>query len=156
MRIPTPKVVGMNWSIGIMPRSLGRCPHHIGVYEIHMLGGVQVVEPLKTSTTSINKANGIFNLSPSNAFMVEEKYQPLPEINIDLFTDLVEVLTLAVLNPADVGTQKLEVLIDGYPKILGCDAAGEIVEVHLTLAELYTPSDLVICATGPLNRKDNK
>ncbi|KAB8257612.1 hypothetical protein BDV32DRAFT_80753 [Aspergillus pseudonomiae] len=95
MRIPTPKVVGMNWSIGFMPRSLGRCPHHIGVYEIHMLGGVQVVEPLKTSTTSINKANGIFNLSPSNAFMVEEKYQPLPEINIDLFTDLVEVLTLA-------------------------------------------------------------
>ncbi|KAE8402922.1 hypothetical protein BDV37DRAFT_251546 [Aspergillus pseudonomiae] len=70
--------------------------------------------------------------------------------------ELVIKIKAIVLNPADVGTQKLEVLIDGYPEILGCDATEEIVEVHLTLAELYTPSDLVICATGPLNRKDSK
>jgi NADPH:quinone reductase-like Zn-dependent oxidoreductase len=50
------------------------------------------------------------------------------------------------LNPADVGVQALGILLNEYPAILGCDVAGEVVEVDPSLADSYKVGDRV---TGP-------
>src|ERR1700761_6648618 len=66
------------------------------------------------------------------------------------------------INPADWGIQRLGILIpdSAYPCILGCDVAGEVVE--LPPGE---PGDLIakfklggrgIAQTGPLSTKDSK
>ncbi|KAB8223474.1 chaperonin 10-like protein [Aspergillus novoparasiticus] len=70
--------------------------------------------------------------------------------------ELVIKTKAVAVNPADVGIQKLGILLNDYPAILGCDVAGDVVEVHPTLAEVYTPGDRVIGAAGPLKRKDGK
>ena len=57
-------------------------------------------------------------------------------------------------NPADVVIQKLGVLLEDYPVILGCDVAGEVVEVHPSLADVYSIGDRVIGAATCLNKKD--
>ena len=59
------------------------------------------------------------------------------------------------LNPADIVVQKLGILSEDYPAILGCDVAGEVVEVHPSLADVYSISDRVIGAASCLNRKDS-
>ncbi|KAB8228933.1 zinc-binding alcohol dehydrogenase family protein [Aspergillus alliaceus] len=41
------------------------------------------------------------------------------------------------LNLADVGVQKLGILLGDYPSILGCDVAGEFVQAHASLAGIY-------------------
>jgi len=58
------------------------------------------------------------------------------------------------LNPADVVVQKLGILLQDYPAILGCDVAGEVVEVHPSLADVYSIGDRVIGAATCLKRKD--
>lgn len=58
------------------------------------------------------------------------------------------------LNPADVVVQKLGILLQEYPAILGCDVAGEVVEAHPSLADVYSIGDRVVGAAGCLNRKD--
>ncbi|PIG79926.1 zinc binding dehydrogenase [Aspergillus arachidicola] len=70
--------------------------------------------------------------------------------------ELVIKTKAVAVNPADVGIQKLGILLNDYPAILGCDVAGDVVEVHPTLAEVYTPGDRVIGAASPLKRKDGK
>jgi NADPH:quinone reductase-like Zn-dependent oxidoreductase len=60
------------------------------------------------------------------------------------------------LNPADVVVQKRGILVKDYPAILGCDVAGEVVEVHPSLADVYNIGDRVIGATACLDRKDGK
>ncbi len=58
------------------------------------------------------------------------------------------------LNPADIVVQKLGILLKDYPAILGCDVAGEVVEVHPSLADVYSVGDRVIGAATCLHRKD--
>ncbi|EXJ66654.1 uncharacterized protein A1O5_10325 [Cladophialophora psammophila CBS 110553] len=68
------------------------------------------------------------------------------------------------INPADWAIQRLGILIseeDGYPCILGCDVAGEVVELPSAgqpdgrIAGLKV-GDRVIGQTGPLRFKDSK
>jgi NADPH:quinone reductase-like Zn-dependent oxidoreductase len=58
------------------------------------------------------------------------------------------------LNPADVVVQKLGILIQKYPAILGCDVAGEVVEIHPSLTDVYNIGDRVIGAASCLKTKD--
>jgi NADPH:quinone reductase-like Zn-dependent oxidoreductase len=60
------------------------------------------------------------------------------------------------LNPADGAVQRLGILLKDYPAILGCDVAGEVVEVHPSLADVYHVGDRVIGAASCLNRKEDK
>ncbi|KAF5856666.1 hypothetical protein ETB97_007022 [Aspergillus alliaceus] len=48
------------------------------------------------------------------------------------------------LNLADVGVQKLGILLGDYPSILGCDVAGEFVQAHASLAGIYAVGNRVI------------
>lgn len=54
------------------------------------------------------------------------------------------------INPADVIIQKSDVLLTKYPAILGCDVAGEVVEVDPSLADTFKIGDRVIGASSPL------
>jgi NADPH:quinone reductase-like Zn-dependent oxidoreductase len=58
------------------------------------------------------------------------------------------------LNPADVVIQKLGILLKDFPAILGCDVAGEVVEVHPSLADVYSIGDRVAGTATGLTRKD--
>lgn len=71
-------------------------------------------------------------------------------------TNEVVIKTKAIaINPADVLLQKLGILLVDYPAILGCDVAGEVVEVHPSLANVYSIGDRVIGHGSPLARKDD-
>jgi NADPH:quinone reductase-like Zn-dependent oxidoreductase len=65
------------------------------------------------------------------------------------------------INPADWGIQRHGVLIpeDAYPCILGCDVAGEVVELPQNAADDFIShfkiGDRVIAQTGPLDTKDS-
>ncbi|KAE8417946.1 chaperonin 10-like protein, partial [Aspergillus pseudocaelatus] len=101
-------------------------------------------------------------MPPNNrASWLMAKQSPNSVVDVAPYTtpsanELVIKTKAIALNPADVGIRKLGILLNDYPAILGCDFAGEVVEVHPTLAEVYTPGDRVIGAAGPLNRKDGK
>ncbi|KAH8704962.1 zinc binding dehydrogenase [Talaromyces proteolyticus] len=60
------------------------------------------------------------------------------------------------LNPADVVIQQLGVLIQHYPAILGCDVAGEVVEVDPSLADRYELGNRVIGTASCLDTRDGK
>ena len=68
--------------------------------------------------------------------------------------ELVIITKAIAFNPADVVVQKLGILLEDYPAILGCDVAGEVVEVHPSLADVYSIGDRVIGAASCLSRKD--
>lgn len=69
--------------------------------------------------------------------------------------DEVVVKTQAVaINPADVAFLKSVLVLKDYPAILGCDVAGEIVQVHPSLAEDYSVGDRVIAQGGLSSRKN--
>ena len=69
------------------------------------------------------------------------------------------------INPADWGLQRMGILIpeDGYPCILGCDVAGEVVELPKDNGDAkenewikrFKIGDRVIGQTGPLFTKDS-
>jgi NADPH:quinone reductase-like Zn-dependent oxidoreductase len=58
------------------------------------------------------------------------------------------------LNPADWHIQTKGMLVTQFPAILGCDVAGEVVEVHPSLANRFAATDRVIGSANPLNNKD--
>ena len=53
------------------------------------------------------------------------------------------------INPADVGIQKMGIIIDSYPAILGCDVAGIVEEVGSEVAD-FQVGDRVIGPAKPL------
>jgi NADPH:quinone reductase-like Zn-dependent oxidoreductase len=61
-----------------------------------------------------------------------------------------------VLNPADVVVQSLGILLEDYPAILGRDVAGQVVEVHHSLADSYEIGDRVIGAATFFAKKGRK
>lgn len=58
------------------------------------------------------------------------------------------------LNPVDFGIQSIGILVTQYPAIVGCDVAGEVVEVHPSLVSQFAVGDRVIGAATPLALKD--
>lgn len=68
--------------------------------------------------------------------------------------ELVIKTKAVAINPADVVIQKSGILVEDFPAILGCDAAGEVTEVHPSLADIYHVGDRVIGAASCLIRKD--
>lgn len=88
------------------------------------------------------------------------KQDPVYKIDVAPYTAAGEheivIKTRAVaMNPADVVIQKAGLLLAQYPAILGCDAAGEVVQVHASLADTFKVGDRVIGASSPLSQKDS-
>jgi NADPH:quinone reductase-like Zn-dependent oxidoreductase len=99
-------------------------------------------------------------MPPSNrASWFMAKHSPVNVVDSAPYTspsanELVIKTRAIALNPADVVIQKLGVLLQDYPAILGCDVAGEVVEVHPSLADVYNIGNRVIGAAACLDRKD--
>ena len=72
---------------------------------------------------------------------------PYPSCGPD---ELIIKTTAVAINPADVIVQKTGILITKYPAILGCDAAGIVVEIGSNLAPRFQIGEHVFGATGPL------
>ncbi|EXJ78861.1 hypothetical protein A1O1_09263 [Capronia coronata CBS 617.96] len=88
----------------------------------------------------------------SPTMVIESAPYTLPDAN-----ELVIRARAVAVNPADVGIQAKGVLLttdEQYPAILGCDVAGEVVEVHPSLSDLFREGDRVIGQTTPLATKD--
>jgi NADPH:quinone reductase-like Zn-dependent oxidoreductase len=68
--------------------------------------------------------------------------------------ELVIKTRAVAINPADVIYLKSTMLLKDYPAILGCDVAGEVVDVHPSLADEYSVGDRVIAQGGAAYRKD--
>lgn len=69
-------------------------------------------------------------------------------------TNEIVIKTKAIaINPADVKIQQMGILITDYPAILGCDAAGDVVEVHPSLSDIYKVGNRVISATNCVERQ---
>ncbi|MCJ1382906.1 hypothetical protein MMC17_006019 [Xylographa soralifera] len=98
-------------------------------------------------------------MPPSNrASWLMAKQSPVNVVDSAPYTspsanELVIKTKAIALNPADVVIQKLGILLQDYPAILGWDAAGEVVEVDPSLADVYTIGDRVIGAATRINQK---
>ncbi|KAF4631187.1 hypothetical protein G7Y89_g6945 [Cudoniella acicularis] len=79
-----------------------------------------------------------------NVQVVNDAPYNKPEAN-----ELVIRVMAVAINPADVVIQKLGIIINSYPAILGCDAAGIVEEVGSDIND-FKPGDHVIGATKPL------
>jgi NADPH:quinone reductase-like Zn-dependent oxidoreductase len=99
-------------------------------------------------------------MPPSNrASWLMSKQSPINVVDSAPYTspsnnELVIKTAAIALNPADVAIQNLGILLNDYPAILGCDVAGEVVEVGPSMADVYSIGDRVIGAANCLNRKD--
>jgi len=58
------------------------------------------------------------------------------------------------INPADWHIQSKGMLVTNFPAILGCDVAGEVVEVHPSMANRFAVGDRVIGSANPTLNKD--
>ena len=99
-------------------------------------------------------------MPPSNrASWLMAKQSPVNVVDSAPYTspsanELVIKTKAIALNPADVLIQKLGILLKEYPAILGCDVAGEVVEVHPSLADTYSIGDRVFGSASCLQMKD--
>ncbi|PQE15336.1 hypothetical protein CJF30_00011171 [Rutstroemia sp. NJR-2017a BBW] len=86
-------------------------------------------------------------MAPTNrASWLMSKQSPISIVDSAPYTssstnELVIKTKAIAVNPADWVVQKLGVLIETYPAILGCDVAGEVVEVDPSLASIYSVGD---------------
>ena len=74
--------------------------------------------------------------------------KPLPD-------ELVIKTKAVAINPADVAIQKSGIIVDSYPAILGCDAAGIVEEVGSGIKD-FQPGDRVIGQAKPVPGGINK
>lgn len=88
-------------------------------------------------------------MPPSNrASWLMAKHSPVNVVDSAPYTSPLDnelvIRTKAIaLNPTDVAAQKLGILLKDFPAILGCDVAGEVVEVHFSLADVSTSTDII-------------
>lgn len=73
-----------------------------------------------------------------------------------LVNELVIKTKAIALNPADVAVQKHGIILQEYPAILGCDVAGEVVEVDPSLSHTFKVGDRVTGAALCVRRRDGK
>ncbi|KAF2166976.1 hypothetical protein M409DRAFT_54734 [Zasmidium cellare ATCC 36951] len=96
-------------------------------------------------------------MAPSNnALWLSAKQDPVMTVGSAPYPTAgpqeVVIRTAAVaMNPADWLLQQTGMLLSEYPAILGCDAAGEVVEVGQGLEDQFKVGDRVFGAAGPLN-----
>lgn len=95
-----------------------------------------------------NRASWLMAKQEAVSSVSDAPYTP-PSTN-----ELVVKNRAVAMNPADVVIQKAGVLLTQYPAILGCDVAGDVVDVHPSLAQSYRVGDRVIGASNPLRQKD--
>ncbi|MCJ1416039.1 hypothetical protein MMC32_002374 [Xylographa parallela] len=96
---------------------------------------------------------------PNRAAWLPAKQSPTTVVDTAPYTppsahELVIQTQAVALNPADVAIQKLGIILHAYPAILGCDVAGEVVEVGASLADAYAVGDRVLGAATCMKRKD--
>lgn len=98
-------------------------------------------------------------MAPRNrASWLKEKQSPQNVVDDAPYTEpstneLVIKATATAINPADFMIQKLGILINEYPAILGCDVAGEVVQVHPSLEDQFKIGDRVVGSAQPLRPK---
>lgn len=99
-------------------------------------------------------------MPPNNrASWLESKQAPVNVVDSAPYTrpsanELVIKTKAVAINPADVAVQKLGIIVEDFPAILGCDVAGEVTEVHPSLADTYHVGDRVLGAASCFHRKD--
>ncbi|KXS93610.1 hypothetical protein AC578_7808 [Pseudocercospora eumusae] len=64
--------------------------------------------------------------------------------------ELIIKATAMAINPAEVIVQKTGMLLTKYPAVLGCDAAGVVVELGANLTSRFQVGEHVLGATSPL------
>ncbi|KAK1245589.1 hypothetical protein MKX08_005218 [Trichoderma sp. CBMAI-0020] len=100
-------------------------------------------------------------MAPSNrASWLLDKQHPVNAVKVAPYTaasdnEIVIKVKAVAINPADVKIQQMGILITDYPAILGCDVAGEVIEVGPSLADIYMIGDRVIGQTSCLERRNN-
>ncbi|KAK5024651.1 hypothetical protein LTS07_008497 [Exophiala sideris] len=98
-------------------------------------------------------------MAPTNhAAWLKAKQDPVMIVAEAPYTNPAEgelvIRTKAVaINPADWHIQGKGMLVTQFPAILGCDVAGEVVEVHPSLADRYVVGDRVTGSANPLFNK---
>ena len=70
---------------------------------------------------------------------VDDAPMPTPEPH-----EVVIRVYAAALNPVDAGIQEMGIIIEKYPWILGCDAAGEVTAVGSAVGSAFKPGDRVL------------
>ncbi|KAI1608249.1 zinc binding dehydrogenase [Exophiala viscosa] len=99
-------------------------------------------------------------MAPTNhAAWLKAKQDPIMVVEEAPYTSPAEgelvIRTKAVaINPADWHIQDKGMLVTKFPAILGCDVAGEVVEVHPSLANRFAVGDRVFGSANPLFNKD--
>jgi NADPH:quinone reductase-like Zn-dependent oxidoreductase len=99
-------------------------------------------------------------MSPTNrASWLTTKQSPVNVVDSAPYTspianELVIRTKAIALNPADVVVQQLGVLLTQYPAILGCDVAGEVVEVDTHLSDTYQVGDRVTGSAACVQLRD--
>jgi NADPH:quinone reductase-like Zn-dependent oxidoreductase len=99
-------------------------------------------------------------MAPKNrASWLMEKQSPVNVIDAAPYTppstnELVIKTKAIALNPADHLVQSLGIIIKQFPAILGCDVAGEVVEVDSSLAGTYQVGDRVIGTASCMRTKE--
>ncbi|KAL2429322.1 Dehydrogenase orf1 [Exophiala dermatitidis] len=102
------------------------------------------------------------SLTPTNhAAWLQGRQSPTMVVDVAPYTapetdELVIRARAVAINPADVAIQAKGLLLasdDDYPAILGCDVAGDVVEVHSSLAHAFSTADRVMGQASPLRTK---
>ncbi|KAM0469468.1 hypothetical protein ACHAPX_010489 [Trichoderma viride] len=100
-------------------------------------------------------------MAPNNrASWLLDKQHPVNAVKTAPYTaasdnEIVITVKAIAINPVDVKIQQMGISITDYPAILGCDVAGEVIEIGSSLAEIYKVGDRVIGQTSCLERKNN-
>lgn len=115
---------------------------------------------MKKDTRNHENNNQVSNkMAPQNrALLLKEKQSPVMVVGDAAYSkpasDEVVIKTKAVaINPADIAIQNLGILVEKYPAILGCDAAGVVEEVGSDITD-FKPGDRVMGAATPLKEED--
>ena len=89
-------------------------------------------------------------MAPSNnALWLRQKLDPVMHVGPAPYTSpAANELTIrahaTAVNPADYVVQRMGILVENYPCILGCDVGGEVVEVGSALAGRFKVGDCVM------------
>lgn len=114
-----------------------------------LLGDLGFSQPSPTTMAPQNTAAWLMEKQDTTLVVSDASYNKPSADEIVIKTKAVAI------NPADFIIQKMGILIETYPAILGCDVAGVVEEVGSSVQE-FQPGDRVIGQTNPLSGGNNK